>query len=396
MRRGVPQNWSRTMNFANREIKIDQLIDYINAGKINLIPKFQRGSVWTPIMRKKLVANMILGRPIPAIFLYKEESGAKFDYNILDGKQRLESLILFVGEKNPNLSITDLPAFFSDPKVRKLRNFKIDIDGQSLALADLDEKLVREFREYPIATIEISLEGSSIDEIVQLFVDINTYGEKVKRFDVVKAIAKDPVLDSVLGLIARKEIRRKSLYYKAKSKTPFVRVLGKQSIIARAPTNNARVERMWERLTEIVLFARSGKHRPPIAILRGFIKGGLNEPKLSKPEISQLTDVFSFLADAYAASPSLASSKLATDQPRSYTMVTSLLTSDLLASTPAEVLAKRLAAFSQMTEDKTAIPAPLQKTMAEYTELSESATTNSDRRDARQKLFVELVKALAD
>src|SRR5262245_5152579 len=112
------------MIYVNREMKIDQLVSYINEGKINLIPKFQRGQVWTPILRKKLLVNMIKGRPIPAIFLYKEESGSKFAYNILDGKQRIESLILFVGDKHPELSIKDVTSFFAELKVRNQRNFK--------------------------------------------------------------------------------------------------------------------------------------------------------------------------------------------------------------------------------------------------------------------------------
>jgi hypothetical protein len=384
------------MKFSNGQIKIDQLVDYINAGKINLIPKFQRGSVWTPILRKKLLVNMVLARPIPAIFLYKEESGSKFEYNILDGKQRLESLILFIGEKHADLSIKELSAFFADTKVRKHRNFKIDINGKKRGFAQLDDEIVREFREYPIATIEISLEDSSIDEIVQLFVDINTHGVKVSRFDVVKAIAKDPLLDSVLGLVALAQERRESLFYQAKTRSPFVRVLSKQTIISRAPTNNARVERMWERLTELALFVRTGKHRAPIAILRAFIKGGQKEKEaaLTKNEVRQLTTAFSFLATAYASSPALAASKLAMDQPRFYTMVCALMASDLLSSfSPAE-LTSRLTVFGQIIDKKSPVPAGLEKTFTDYADLAEKQTTNSGRRDERQKLFIAAVKAL--
>lgn len=382
------------MNFANREIKIDQLIDYINAGKINLIPKFQRGQVWTLTLRKKLVTNMILGRPIPAIFLYKEESGSKFEYNILDGKQRLESLILFVGDKHPEMSIPDLAQFFAELKVRNLRNFKIDYEGKKTSFAELDEKLVRDFREYPIATIEISLEGSSLDEIVQLFVDINTYGVKVSRFDVVKAVAEDPLLKSVLDLIATKEVRRRSLYYKAKAKSPFVRVLSNQTIIERAPTAHARVDRMWERLTELALFARTGKHRTPAAILRAFIKGNFKEPALSKTESQELRAVFSFLADAYAASETLRGSKLATDQPRFYTMACALLKSDLLTSFTNDELIRRLSAFGQIIEEPATAPSGLKKKIGDYTELAEKQTTDVGKREDRQNLFVEVVKAL--
>lgn len=85
------------MKYSNSQMKLDQLIGYFNDGKINLIPPFQRGRVWTLPTRKRLMRNIVSGRPIPAIFLYKEAIGSKYTYNILDGKQRLESLLLFVG-----------------------------------------------------------------------------------------------------------------------------------------------------------------------------------------------------------------------------------------------------------------------------------------------------------
>ena len=83
-----------------------QLSGYFNDAKINLIPPFQRGHVWTLPTRQKLVQNIVNNRPIPAIFLYKEAVGSKYTYNILDGKQRLESLLLFIGSKRPGLGIT--------------------------------------------------------------------------------------------------------------------------------------------------------------------------------------------------------------------------------------------------------------------------------------------------
>src|SRR6478672_6232852 len=103
--------WS-PMNYRNSEMKIDQLIGYLNEDKINLSPVFQRGHVWKVATRKKLMKNIVQGRPIPAIFLYKEAAGTRYSYNILDGKQRLESIILFVASSRPELAIRDWHKYF--------------------------------------------------------------------------------------------------------------------------------------------------------------------------------------------------------------------------------------------------------------------------------------------
>jgi hypothetical protein len=61
--------------------------------------------------------------------------------------------------------------------------------GPKKKFADLDEEVIREFREYAIPTIEISLtDDSHLDEIINLFVDINQQGVQVGRFHIVKAM----------------------------------------------------------------------------------------------------------------------------------------------------------------------------------------------------------------
>jgi Protein of unknown function DUF262 len=107
------------MHYTNSEMKIDQLIGYFNEKKISLIPPFQRGHVWKLGQRQKLLENMVTGRPVPAIFLYKEPDGSKFTYNILDGKQRLESLLLFIGNERPDMMVSSVRLISSATKKRE-------------------------------------------------------------------------------------------------------------------------------------------------------------------------------------------------------------------------------------------------------------------------------------
>src|SRR6266581_1605283 len=97
--------YGATMKFKNSEMKMEDLVGNFRAGKINLIPPFQRGRVWSLPLRKKLLENMVRGKPIPAIFLYKQPDGSMYSYSILDGKQRLESILLFVGDKRSEIRI---------------------------------------------------------------------------------------------------------------------------------------------------------------------------------------------------------------------------------------------------------------------------------------------------
>jgi len=95
----IPAKEWAGMKYTNSDMKLDQFVAYLNEGKINLVPPFQRGHAWRLPLRRKLMENVVKGRPIPAIFLYRDAVGNKYEYNILDGKQRLESLILFIGKR---------------------------------------------------------------------------------------------------------------------------------------------------------------------------------------------------------------------------------------------------------------------------------------------------------
>ncbi|MBA3948418.1 MAG: hypothetical protein H0X44_00540 [Acidobacteria bacterium] len=102
-----------------------------------------------------------------------------------------------------------------------------------------------------------------------------------------------PLFGQVLKLIAVKQNRnkKKSVCYKATG-SDYVSVLKQLRIVSRVEDPNAKVDRMWERMTEVALFVRTGRHRSPADVLKGFIKAGterqLNPEHalLSKEELS--------------------------------------------------------------------------------------------------------------
>src|SRR6266508_4041385 len=66
-------------------------------GNLNLEPGFQRQSVWAERDRAKLMDSILRNYPLPAIFLYKREDAGSLIFDVIDGKQRLESIFMFIG-----------------------------------------------------------------------------------------------------------------------------------------------------------------------------------------------------------------------------------------------------------------------------------------------------------
>lgn len=71
---------------------VDSLVKRISNGDI-IIPKFQRGFVWSLREASRFVESLLLGLPVPSIFLSKEADSGKL--LVIDGQQRLSSLRYF-------------------------------------------------------------------------------------------------------------------------------------------------------------------------------------------------------------------------------------------------------------------------------------------------------------
>lgn len=390
--------WS-PMNYRNSEMKIDQLIGYLNEDKINLSPVFQRGHVWKVATRKKLMKNIVQGRPIPAIFLYKEAAGTRYSYNILDGKQRLESIILFVASSRPELAIRDWHKYFFGENHKQQGQYSVALPDGDLTFQQLDEGIVRDFREYAIPTIEITLtDESSLDEIINLFVDINQEGVAVSRFAVVKAMGKkNSLLNATFNLIAEKQTRGNDIFYRSKN-NEFTKVLKTLKIVASTPDANSKVDRMWERLLEFILFVQTGQHRPPAEVLKGFITNTGSSPmrRPTSSEVSHLRRAFRFIHDSYSCSASLRESSLAINQVHFYTMVTSLLVSDLLQSIKHADLVAKIDQFGRFIDKIDPVPEEkaLRGLIKNYLNESQTQTTHVGRRDKRQKYFIDAIRLI--
>ncbi|MCS6287299.1 MAG: DUF262 domain-containing protein [Nitrospira sp.] len=134
-------------------------------GHLNLEPGFQRQSVWNERDRAKLIDSILRNYPLPAIFLYKREEDGNLVFDVIDGKQRLESILMFTGSMRGRFwTRTQLPGTES--------------------VEWLDWKLLRRngnqhlITGYEIPVIEVDGE---IGDIINVFVRINSTGKALTR-----------------------------------------------------------------------------------------------------------------------------------------------------------------------------------------------------------------------
>jgi hypothetical protein len=381
------------MDYRNSEMKIDQLVNYLNDNKINLSPAFQRGHVWKINLRRRLLKNILDKKPIPAVFLYKEASGAKYSYNILDGKQRLESIILFIANSREELGIPKWHEYFLNAgSQRKQESFQIDPKDPKTSFKELTEALIRDFREYSIPTIEISLseDGStSLTEIISLFIDINQQGVPVSRFNIVKALCLDSeLLKSVFRLIAQKQVRGKDVFYKALD-NDIVKVLKRLRDVQAVSDPNYKVDKMWEHLLEICLYRQTRQHRKSIDVIKGFInKKTFAGVTLDRSTIKSVRSAFEVVRRVQRRFT--AHSPLFTDYTFLYSVITVLTKPGVLTAKNRDLIEDKLTLLAEALAAKRAKQSPIVRNLVVQTKLH---TTDVSKRIEREKMIAEILAA---
>jgi len=73
---------------------VNSVIDLFNRKRLNLSPVFQRRFVWTKEKARLLILSILENFPIPPIIVYEKPEGT---YEIIDGQQRITSILWFVG-----------------------------------------------------------------------------------------------------------------------------------------------------------------------------------------------------------------------------------------------------------------------------------------------------------
>ncbi len=79
------------------DFNVSTIFSFIKSGAVK-IPGFQRHFVWDVKRASKLIESLILGLPVPQVFLYEE---ARNSFLVIDGQQRLMSIYYFMLQRFP-------------------------------------------------------------------------------------------------------------------------------------------------------------------------------------------------------------------------------------------------------------------------------------------------------
>jgi len=155
---------SKTLKVEYDTKTILELVNLQKQKHLNLEPGFQRKSVWSITDRRKLIQSVLEGYPVPSVFLYRREENGMPVYDVLDGKQRLETIFMFTKTKPFARDWFEVKFEFSEDE---------DWDWWSWKWLEKENRTAN-FWTYKIQVAEVS---GDLSDIVDLFVRINSTGK---------------------------------------------------------------------------------------------------------------------------------------------------------------------------------------------------------------------------
>lgn len=124
-----------------------ELTRWYAQGRLTVNQAWQRNTPWTQSRASRLIESLLLGLPVPALYLVKTQRGT---YDIIDGRQRLQSVAAFFED---GFALQDLP-------IMRMLNGK--------QFTDLSPRMQNDLLDATLYTFELSPQASK-DLLVVLF-----------------------------------------------------------------------------------------------------------------------------------------------------------------------------------------------------------------------------------
>lgn len=155
----------RKVDFDTFDIIVQQLISMVESGAIDVAPVYQRQFRWDESKRSLLIESVLLGVPVPSLFMASNKDGT---WELVDGVQRLSTLIQFAGTDEAREKLR-LKSKLTLESLEKLSSFN------GLSFEQFPDSLKLQFYHRPIKVVTLS-DKSDLIVRFDLFERLNTGG----------------------------------------------------------------------------------------------------------------------------------------------------------------------------------------------------------------------------
>lgn len=174
----------------NKPFSISTIMELINDGDLEIAPNFQRHFVWDKTRQSKLIESILLGLPLPSIYLSQYPDGR---LTIVDGLQRITSIQRFMDDK---LVLCNME-YFKNCNGKKYSELK----------GVLPVLQYRRFRQTQIMCFVIDYRSPNALKF-DLFRRLNTGGKTLNDQEIRNCLSRPHLQELLMDMVATDEFKR--------------------------------------------------------------------------------------------------------------------------------------------------------------------------------------------
>lgn len=139
------------------QMSVGEIVNMYKDGELLINPDFQRLFRWEIGQKSRLIESMLLGIPVPSIFVFEKEDSK---WELVDGLQRISTILEFMGElKNPDTEEKFSPtALVATKYLPSLNNAVWQKSDVPLDLLDEEQNVLSGPQQIAIKRCRISVE----------------------------------------------------------------------------------------------------------------------------------------------------------------------------------------------------------------------------------------------
>ena len=170
----------RTVKTDNTKMSVGEIINLYKDGDLIINPEFQRAYRWDSTQKSRFIESILLGIPIPSIFVAADDDGR---WQLVDGLQRISTILQFFGL----LKVTDMKPLVlqQTDRLPSLEGVAASTEAEDAA-SILDARYIRDIKRTPLE-VQIIQRESDAKAKFDLFERINSYGSKLTDQEMLNA-----------------------------------------------------------------------------------------------------------------------------------------------------------------------------------------------------------------